>query len=66
MLPTVAAVASLAEIFCDTQADKNAWKKRMLNAGLDNQGLSFPADWDKLPEQEKARRLNGAIAELKK
>ena len=60
-LRTTAMVASLGNIFCDTQAEKNAWKVRMLKAGLEKKGLSFPADFDSLPEDEKERRLNAVI-----
>lgn len=60
----VAAVARLAAIHCETQAEKNAWKKRMLLAGYDKRGLDFPRDWDSLPEDEKERRLDLALEQL--
>lgn len=53
-------IAKLGDIFCETPEAKNDWKKRMLKAGAGD-GLSFPDDWDQLSEQEKERRLNGAI-----
>jgi hypothetical protein len=65
MLNTVAGVAMLGNILCGTQAEKNDWKKRMLAAGLTNSGLEFPEDWGTLSEDEKERRLNGAIEQLK-
>ena len=61
MLRSIAMVANLGNIFADTQEQKNAWKLRMLKAGLENKGLILPEDFDTLPEEEKERRLNGAI-----
>lgn len=58
------AVAKLGEIFCDNKKDKNDWKKRMLKAGLENKGLSFPEDWGKLSEDEKESRLNKGMEAL--
>ena len=60
----IAAVAKLGDILCPSQADKNAWKKRMLKAGL-GEAVDFPEDWDTLTEEEKARRLNSAMEALK-
>jgi hypothetical protein len=37
---------------------------RMLKAGLENQGLMIPDDWGLLSEDEKQRRLNGAITAI--
>lgn len=51
-------VAKIGEIFCDTDEEKNAWKKRMLALVP---GIDIPEDWDTLPEEEKKRRLDGAI-----
>ena len=51
-------IASLGNLFCETKKEKNNWKKRMLKAGLENSGLSFPDDWDELSEDEKENRLN--------
>jgi len=56
---TVAAVAKLGELFCDKPEDKNAWKKRMLSTVP---GVDFPDDFNALPEEEKQKRLDGAIA----
>jgi hypothetical protein len=64
MKNTVVAVASLAAIFCETQAEKNAWKKRMVLAGYDKRGVSFPDDWNSLSEDEKERRLDLALEQL--
>jgi len=60
-LKSIGMIASLGEVFCDNQKDKNDWKARMLKAGLENKGLSIPEDWDSLSEEEKEKRLNGAI-----
>lgn len=64
LLKSVAMVAKLGEIFCDTPKDQNDWKARMLKAGLSNRGLSMPENWDSLSETEKAKRLDGAIAAI--
>ena len=56
---TTSMVASLGELFCDNQKDKNDWKARMLKAGI--QGLDIPEDWDGLDEDEKTKRLDGVI-----
>jgi hypothetical protein len=58
----VAGIAKLGEIFCSTTHDTNDWKARMLKAGLP--GIDMPEDFDNLPEDEKQRRLDGAIAWL--
>lgn len=58
---STSAIASLGELFCDNKKDKNDWKLRMLKAGLGNQGLMIPKDWDTLTEEEKEKRLNAVI-----
>ena len=55
----VAGVALLGNIFCDSQAEKNAWKKRMLTAGIP--GIDIPDNFDGLSKAEKEKRLNGVI-----
>lgn len=65
-LKTIAMVAKLGEVLTDNQKASNDWKARMLKAGLENRGLIMPEDWAELSEDEKERRLNGAIAELAK
>lgn len=59
-------IAGLGEVFAENQKDKNDWKKRMLEAGLGNKGLSIPKDWESLNEEEKEKRLNLVISELDK
>ena len=61
----IAMVAAMGSLLCPDQKGANDWKARMLKAGLGNQGLDMPADWDTLPEDEKERRLNLVINELK-
>lgn len=61
----IAGFAKLGEILCEKPEDKNAWKEKMLKAGLDNRGRMIPDDWGSLPEDEKQRRLDGAIKELR-
>lgn len=58
---TVAAVAKLGELLCAKPEEKNAWKKRMLATVP---GVDFPDDFDKLPEAEKQKRLDGAISAI--
>ena len=62
---TTAMVAMMGEIFGDTKEQKNDWKERMLKAGLPEGAISMPDDWDSLSEDEKEKRLNGAISILK-
>jgi hypothetical protein len=64
MFKTVAMVAKMGEFFGNTQKEKNDWKARMLKAGLSNQGLIMPEDWDTLDENTKTTRLNAVIAQL--
>jgi hypothetical protein len=64
MFKSTALVASLGDFFGKTDKEKNDWKKRMLKAGMETHGLSFPDDFDELPEEERGRRLDGAIAML--
>ena len=59
-LESASMVAMFGDLLCDNQKEKNDWKKRMLNT-VD--GISFPDDWDELSEDEKQRRLDGAIKE---
>lgn len=63
---STALVAKLGDFFGKDEKEKNDWKKRMLLAGLGNQGISFPEDWGTLSEEEKKRRLDGAIGQLTK
>lgn len=58
MLRTVSMVAAMGEVFGNNSEEKNAWKKRFLSM---HNGLSFPDDFDSLPEEEKQKRLDGAI-----
>jgi len=44
--------------------NENNWKARMLKAGLSNQGLIIPEDWDTLSEDDKEARLNKVITQL--
>ncbi len=60
-IKTVGLIAAIGNIFQETNKGRNDWKKRMLSAGLQDKGLSFPEDWDQLTEEEKQRRLDSAI-----
>lgn len=61
MLKSVAMVCAFGNILCDTEKDKNDWKKRMI-ATLP--GIDMPEDFDKLPEEERTRRLDGALHQI--
>lgn len=62
----VATIAKLGNVFhAGDKKAANDWKTRMLKAGLEGLGLTMPDDWDTLSEDEKERRLNGAIDSLK-
>ncbi len=61
---TLLAITKIGDILCDTQKEKNDWKQRMMKASL-GEGVNFPDDWNGLPEEEKTRRLNGALDMLK-
>ncbi len=63
-LKNIARIAKLGEIFGKNQKEANDWKARILKAGLENKGLIMPDDWNELNEDEKTKRLNGAIAQL--
>jgi len=54
-------VARMGDIIAKTPKEKNVWKTRMLKAGLGNQGLEIPEDWESLPEKTKTARLNKVI-----
>lgn len=58
---SVAMVASLSSLLTDNQKEANDWKARMLKAGLPEGALQMPDDWNELDEDEKQRRLDGAI-----
>jgi hypothetical protein len=49
----------MGEVLAKDQTESNAWKKRMLAAGVS--GISFPDDWDTLSEDEKTKRLDAVI-----
>ena len=63
-LGVIRGIAKIGELFCSDQKGANDWKARMLKAGLGGRGLSMPDDWDNLSEDEKQRRLDGAIGAL--
>lgn len=62
---TIGKIASLGEVFGKTEKEKNAWKLRMIKAGL-GEGFEVPSDWDKLSEKEKGKRLDAVIKHLNK
>jgi len=58
MLKTCAMVAAFGNLLCNKKEDKIAWKKKFLAM---TPGIDFPEDFDSLPEEEKQKRLDGAI-----
>jgi hypothetical protein len=65
ILHTIALAASIGSILMPDLKESNDWKARMIRAGLENRGLEMPDDWDALPEEEKQRRLDKVINELR-
>jgi hypothetical protein len=60
----IANIAKIGSLLTDNQKDANDWKKRMLNAGLADKGLTMPDDWEQLSEDEKQKRLDNVINHL--
>lgn len=58
MLKTITA---FTDITANTLKEKNDARKRMLLAAYP---LTFPEDWDQLPEEVKAERLDKVIKNL--
>jgi len=52
-------MAKLGDVFGESKAESNKFKKRMLQAGMP--GVEFPDDFEDLPEEEKEKRLNKVI-----
>ena len=62
---TIGTIAKMGEIFhANNQKAQNDWKARMLKAGLENEGLIMPDDWEELSEDTKQIRLDSVIKEL--
>ncbi len=59
-------ICKVGEVLNENQKDKNAFKTRILKAGLEKKGLSFPKDWDNLSDEEKTKRLNLVTEQLNK
>lgn len=57
-LNMVGAVARMGDVLGNDQKEANQFKKRILGTVP---GVDMPEDFDSLPEEEKARRLDGAI-----
>ncbi len=55
-LKAVGMVMAFGDLLCETQKEKNDWKKRMVSTVP---GIDIPEDFDRLPEEEKAKRLDG-------
>jgi len=61
-IKSVNMVCSMGKLLCKSPEEKNNWDKKMINT---LPGVSFPDDFDNLPEKEKRRRLDGALGTLK-
>jgi hypothetical protein len=59
MLRNASFIAALAPLMAQTPKEANDWRKRFISKVP---GIEFPADFDSLPEEEKQRRLDAAIA----
>jgi len=60
MFGSIGMVAKLGDIMTKNKKESNEWKKRMIKAGT-GEGIDFPKNWDKIPEEAKAERLNKVI-----
>lgn len=60
---SVLAVCAFGDVVCESQKEKNDWKKRVLGT-VD--GIDFPDNFDELSEDEKEKRLDGALSILGK
>ena len=60
---TFGAILAIGELLNrnETTKDKNSFKKRMLKARYEKQGLQFPDNFDELSEEEQTRRLEAVI-----
>ena len=61
-LGSVRALAMMGEVLGSDLKQKNRLRATALKSV---QGIDLPDDWDSLSEEEKSRRLNGAIGALK-
>lgn len=59
-----AMIASMGDILCDSQKEKNDWKARMIKAGLGTSGIQMPEDWQTLSEDDKEQRLDAVIKQM--
>jgi len=57
----LAAITKMAAIMAPDQKAANESRRRILEA---TPGISFPDDWDTLPEEEKTRRLDAVENEM--
>ena len=59
---SISMVCAMGSVLCNDQKEKNAWNKKMLGT---LHGIDFPADFDTLPEDEKQRRLELCLEQIK-
>lgn len=62
-LGSIGALAMMGDVLGSNQKEKNQLKTSALKSV---RGIDLPDDWDTLSEDEKERRLNGAVGVLKK
>jgi hypothetical protein len=65
MFGNIGLMASIGNLLCDKQEEKNDWKLRMIKAGVGD-AIIMPPDWESLPEGEKEERLNKIISAFSK
>lgn len=65
LLRSVAMVAAIGKLLQpDDIKAQNDWDVRMMKAGL-GEGMILPYNWNEIPEEEKRKRLDGALNVLK-
>jgi len=65
-LKKIGSIAKMGEILCSGNKKAiNDWKVKTLKAGLENEGLIIPDDWNELSEDEKEKRLDNVMVALK-
>jgi hypothetical protein len=58
----IRALSAIADLLCEDKAQRNRCKTLAIES---LPGIEMPSDWNSLSEEEKERRLNGALEELK-
>jgi len=58
MFKSIKALALFSDLMGTTPSEKNQLKKRVLSTVP---GIDFPDNWESLPEDEKSKRIDGAL-----